>query len=315
MDTGSHYSVFTKDEFHYCVQIDHVREVIRTPTLVLAPVLTSGFLGYLDFRQTLCPVIDIHAAGGSRPPSEAAGPHTLMVLECESRLFAVLIDRFVESLVLETAEGAEETPPLPEVSGQLVDQVFRYRGKALNRLNLHYLKSFVENNIHVQLQGQDTQLHPEEEHVDPKDEIEMVCFGIDHHRFGIPITDLIEVVSGYSVEPLFQTNSFLRGLINLRGQIIACVDISEAIGLSSRKMEEKNQYILLQHEEQDLALCIDSISKKQKFLRSQIQNVDHIFSGELADYLLGIIEAGTERIFVISGPKIFASRHLLPYQE
>jgi chemotaxis signal transduction protein len=122
-------------------------------------------------------------------------------------------------------------------------------------------------------------------------------------------------VEGYSVEPLFRTNSFLRGLINLRGQIIACVDISEAIGLPRRKMEEKNQYILLQHDDQDLALCIDSISKKQKFPRSQIQNVEHIFSGELADYLLGIIETGGDRIFVISGPKIFASKYLEPYQE
>ena len=128
-------------------------------------------------------------------------------------------------------------------------------------------------------------------------------------------SDLLEVIEGYSVEPLFQTTTFLRGLINLRGQIIACVDISETIGLRSRKMEEKNQYILLQDNERDLALCIHSISKKQKFRRSQIQNVEHIFSGELADYLLGIIEASPDRIFVISGPKIFASKHLLPYQE
>jgi chemotaxis signal transduction protein len=104
-------------------------------------------------------------------------------------------------------------------------------------------------------------------------------------------------------------------LINLRGQIIACVDISEAIGLTRRKMEEKNQYILLQDNDQDLALCIDTISKKQKFLRNQVLNVEHIFSGELADYLLGIIETGLDRIFVISGPKIFASKYLVSYQE
>ncbi|MCB1158117.1 MAG: chemotaxis protein CheW [Leptospiraceae bacterium] len=80
-------------------------------------------------------------------------------------------------------------------------------------------------------------------------------------------------------------------------------------------MEEKNQYILLQDNNRDLALCIDAISKKQKFKRNQIQNIESIFSGELADYLLGIIETQPDRIFVISGPKIFASKYLLPYQE
>jgi len=315
MNAASYYSVFKKDEFHYCISIEYVRGVIRIPELILAPVKMPGFVGFLDFRNTLCPVLDIHALIRNEQVEAVKGPFSLMVLEFESSLFAVLIDRFVESLQMDDELQDPEAKTQLADTRQLVDEVFRYKGKALNRLSPQFLKSFVKNNIKDQLKEHAHRLKPEELQDSNDTEIEMICFGIDHLRFGIPITDLLEVIEGYSVEPLFQTTTFLRGLINLRGQIIACVDISEAIGLPCRKMEEKNQYILLQDNERDLALCIDSISKKQKFRRSQIQNVEHIFSGELADYLLGIIEASPDRIFVISGPKIFASKYLIPYQE
>ncbi len=315
MNTGIHHSVFTKDEFHYCVQIDHVREVIRIPELILAPSQTVGFMGFLDFRKKLCPVLDIQALLRNEAPIASEGPYNLIVLEYQSILFAILIDRFVESLQLgEDALSADSAPP-SDSRQKIVSQVVRYQGKALNLIDLAVLKTFVELNLDKQMQPQSAIEQDVEQQIEADAEIEMICFGIDHFRFGIPISSLIEVIEGYSVEPLFRTSSFLRGLINLRGQIIACVDISEAIGLPRRKMEEKNQYILLQDNDRDLALCIDSISKKQKFARAQIQNVEHIFSGELADYLLGIIETGAERIFVISGPKIFASKYLVPYQE
>jgi chemotaxis signal transduction protein len=315
MNTGSHYSVFTKDDFFYCVSIEYVREVIRIEKLILAPVSVAGFVGFLDFRKTLCPVLDIHSLLRNEQPEATTGPLHLIVLEFESSLFAVLIDRYVESIELAEDAQTPENSPVPEERKQLVGQVYRYKGNALNRLAPNFLKAFVQTHIKDQLAEAQSECEQETLPAENDPEIEMICFGIDHLRFGIPITDLVEVIQGYSVEPLFQTDPFLRGLINLRGQIIACVDISEAIGLPPRKMEEKNHHILLQHEEQDLALCIDSISEKQKFRRSQIQNVEHIFSGKLAEYLLGIIEGEPDRIFVMSGQKIFGSKHLLPYLE
>lgn len=313
MSYATQYSVFTKEEFHYCVPIDQVREVIRTQDLIQAPVQAPGFLGYLDFRKTLCPVLDIPTLIPGQVARKHEGAFTLMVLEWESHLFAVLIDRFVESFALEESQAAKLTDDGSH--RRAVAQVFRYRGRALNRLDLGFLRNHVATHLHDQLDGQSKSTSASDAGTEDLDEMEMICFGLDHLKFGIPISDLVEVVEGYSVEPLFRTNSFLRGLINLRGQIIACVDISEVIGLTNRRMEEKNQYILLQHQDRDLALCIDSISKKQKYLRSQILDAGHIFDGELSDYLLGIIETGQDRIFVISGPKIFASKHLVAYQE
>jgi chemotaxis signal transduction protein len=182
-------------------------------------------------------------------------------------------------------------------------------------LDLDFFKNLILTNIILKEQESKFIEPQSSTQIEVQDEIELICFTIDNFIFGVIITDLIEVIEGYGMQPLFRVNKMLRGLINLRGQIIACVDISEIIGLELRKMEEKSQYILIQNGNSDLALCIDNISKKQKFSRHDIQNVESIFSGELGEYLMGIIEKNSERIFVISVPKIFESKHLLSNRE
>jgi len=224
-------------------------------------------------------------------------------------VFALWIDRYVESLSV-----GEEAAEIREPSTRpLIDQVFRYKGKGLNRLNLSYLRTYIQD--HVGELFPPGMLLNSGSGTPAELESELLCFSIEKLQFGIPIVDLVEVIAGYSVEPLFKTNSFLRGLINLRGQIIACVDLSEVLGLPKRRMEERNQYLLLQDNERDLALCIDNITKKRKFSTSQIQPASSLLNEELSDYLHGVIEEGSTRIFVLSGPKIIASKYLEPYQD
>ena len=315
MNTFSHYSIFSKNEIYYCIPIDNVKEVIKVNSLILTPLRIAGFLGYIDFRRSLCPVLDIAGIINSNVTQKSNESFQIMVIEYESTLFAVLIDRFIESYKFDEYDNISEDRNGKEREEILVNKVFRYKDIALYRLDLNYIKNLVLNNIkNNDLEPTELELTDKNQNEDIE-EIEMICFTIESFLFGIPITDLIEVIEGYGMQPLFRVNKFLRGLINLRGQIIACVDISETIGLEPRKMEEKNQYIVIQNGDSDLALCIDMISKKQKFNRRDIQNVESIFSGELSDYLLGIIETNLERIFVISGPKIFESKYLLPNRE
>ena len=149
MNGSSQYSVFTRDEFYYCIPIDQVREVIRTPQLILAPVRTLGFLGFLDFRQTLCPVIDISSLIRGQTAEPQEGAFTLMVLERDASVFALLIDRFVESILLEEAAPIEQAQN-PE-GRHIIEHVFRYADKALSKVDLAYLKSYLASNVQDQL--------------------------------------------------------------------------------------------------------------------------------------------------------------------
>lgn len=315
MTSGPHLTIFQKDGFHYGIPIEEVREVIHGAYLIPAPVQVKGFLGFFDFRKKLCPVFDIQALLDQKPGEaeeipRAEAPRNLIVVESGGIVFALWIGKYVESVTI----GADSAAP----GGKpLVDQVLRYKGTSLSRLNLTFLGSLIqESNAELLPPKGPGDASPGAGEADAAAR-EFLCFTIDTLEFGIPLVDLVEVIEGCSVEPLFKTNDFLRGLINLRGQIIACVDISGIIGLPKRRMEERNQYLLLQDRERDLdlALCIDTITKKRSFHPSRIQSVASLLNEELCSYLLGVIEDGEGRIFILSGPRVIASKYLEPYQE
>ncbi|MEI6386929.1 MAG: chemotaxis protein CheW [Spirochaetota bacterium] len=326
MNSGPQLTIFLKDGFHYGIPIEEVREVIHGAALIPAPVQVKGFIGFFDFRKRLCPVFDIQDLLDQKPQEQVSIPPSealknLIVVESAGIVFALWIGKYIESVALGADSAAQATDSdggsFESEERPLVDQVLRYKGTSLSRLNLAYLGSFIHDHF-VELlppKGQGTESGAAREA--EVAEREFLCFTIDTLEFGIPLVDLVEVIEGCSVEPLFKTNDFLRGLINLRGQIIACVDISGIIGLPKRRMEERNQYLLIQDRESDLdlALCIDTITKKRSFHPSRIQSVASLLNEELCSYLLGVIEDGESRIFILSGPRVIASKYLEPYQE
>ncbi len=313
MGVSLNLSVFKRGEFYFCAGIEHVREVIQVDKIIPSPKKILGLQGFVDFREIICPIFDVTAILSGQEVEHGQERYTIIVLEAEGHLFAIQIDRFVESIT-PSDEIIAQIQETSKLETEIIQNSFRASNTVYHLLNLKYLKELLaskhenlvqEGKTHEKLEGPTTK----------DEEIEMICFTIEGMRFAIPIADIVEVIEGYRVEPLFQVNPFLRGLINLRGQIIACVDISMSIGLEARVMGERSQHILLQNQEQDLALCIDSVSKKRKFLKKEIASADHIFTNEFGSYLLGVIEEPNDRLLILSGSKIFESKDLAAYLD
>ena len=131
MKPSSHYTIFNKNGYLFGISIDHVREVIHGAILIPAPVASSGFLGFFDFRQKLCPVFDIQTMLDHAPAPQEIVPRNLIVVECDRAVFALWIDHYVESVQV----GDAEMDAPPEIGDQpFVDKVFWYKGKSLTMI-------------------------------------------------------------------------------------------------------------------------------------------------------------------------------------
>ena len=115
--------------------------------------------------------------------------------------------------------------------------------------------------------------------------------------------------------PLFKVTPCLRGLINLRGQVLATIDISQEMGFEPRRLAEHNQFIVLQGDGTELALCIDKILGIQQLPQARIQKADTVLSGDITRYVHGILETDQGTIMILSVPDIFDAPQLQPYRR
>ena len=141
----------------------------------------------------------------------------------------------------------------------------------------------------------------------------LLCARINDVRFAIPIEHVIEIVEGNEVTPLFKVPAIVRGLINLRGQVLACLDISTELGLAPRPLGERNQFVILVEQGVELALCVDKVTGIRRLAADQVQKADMMLAGDMKRLATGMHEGEDDPLLILAVPNVFTAPSLLPH--
>lgn len=88
-----------------------------------------------------------------------------------------------------------------------------------------------------------------------------VVFEIGEQQFGIPLDGVLEIDRCGKVTPLPRTPIWLRGVTNLRGQIMSVTDFRELLRIGDQRRAVVEKIIVVQSESQDsqTALVVDRV--------------------------------------------------------
>jgi purine-binding chemotaxis protein CheW len=136
---------------------------------------------------------------------------------------------------------------------------------------------------------------------------QIVVFKLGQEEYGLSIGQIKEVVTTPVITRMPQTQSFVRGVANIRGTVIAMLDLEERFGLlSDHAAPRSEQY----------ALVIDSAEFKMGVLVREVPNtlsisadaIEQVFSSDndsQGSYITGIIKMDKRLIIMIDIYKVF----------
>lgn len=131
----------------------------------------------------------------------------------------------------------------------------------------------------------------------------------------IEITKVLEVIEGFEVTPLYKVAEFIRGLINLRGQVIACIDLSGDLGADQIIIDERNKFIVINESGLDFALCVDELIGIQSIDKSVFQESEKVFSERVAQFFPYFVDE-VDELKLIMKPELFLnSESLINYRR
>ena len=84
-------------------------------------------------------------------------------------------------------------------------------------------------------------------------------FYLDGHYFGVPVQQVQEVLRYQEMTEVPLVSRVVRGLINLRGQIITAVDLRRQLGMSDRPEKQKPMNVIMRTEDGAFSLLVDEI--------------------------------------------------------
>ncbi len=117
-------------------------------------------------------------------------------------------------------------------------------------------------------------------------DLQIVNFTVDSVNYGVPVDQVREVRDMQAVTPVPGAPDYVEGVTNLRGQIIAVVDLRKRLGLADGDgLAEKIMIIDL--DKSAVGVVVDSVTEVSTIKASDIERNVEVTSA-LSDFILGV---------------------------
>lgn len=143
-----------------------------------------------------------------------------------------------------------------------------------------------------------------------KVDFKMVTFSLGGKEYGIDIMNVKEIARAGRFTYVPNVAPFVRGVYNLRGDIISVIDLRVMFHLPVEKGEEDapESLLILRVEDHVFGVIVDSIDKVVGISRSSIQPPHPIFGDINVKYIRGIVENAGKLYIILDIARIFSPK-------
>jgi|SRR6056297_638218 len=106
---------------------------------------------------------------------------------------------------------------------------------------------------------------------DDRSELELLSFRVGEQEYSVDIMSVREIRGWTRATPLPHSETYVRGVINLRGAVLPIIDLSSRLGIGATETTERNVIIVVQLEGQSIGLLVDAVSDILSIPRSELQ--------------------------------------------
>lgn len=89
--------------------------------------------------------------------------------------------------------------------------------------------------------------------------LELAIFSIDEMLCGIDIAHVQEINKHFEVTPVHHAPSYVRGVVNLRGQIVTVIDLRKKFGLEAMPINEDMRIVIVNSGEESIGILVDGV--------------------------------------------------------
>lgn len=135
------------------------------------------------------------------------------------------------------------------------------------------------------------------ENVD-SDRAQFATFMIEDHIYGIDVVTVQEVVRALPITRVPRAPEFVRGLINLRGQVATAIGVRELFGLVD-DFKGPPMNVVCGHSSGLLALQVDSIGDVIEVPKSNFEITPLTISGRIRQFMPGVYKTDSDLLSIL----------------
>ncbi len=130
-------------------------------------------------------------------------------------------------------------------------------------------------------------------------------FKIKGDYYAIPVLDVQEVIKPYNLTPVPLSQNYVKGLINLRGQIVTSLSLRKLFKMNEDDLSD-HMNIIVSHEDSLYALMVDEILDVIEVENKDFESIPETINDNVKKFIKGVYKLEKQLIILLDLEKVLS---------
>src|ERR1700722_386800 len=145
--------------------------------------------------------------------------------------------------------------------------------------------------------------------------VQLIVFHLEDEEFGVPISEVREIIATGPVTPIPNSPKFIVGVINVRGEVPVVIDLKERFSLRKKKEIESKHIVLTEQDKNLFGLLVDEVTEVLRVEENTITKAPDLVTKIHEDYVKGVLTIDNRLILLLDLAKVLSEEGLERYTE
>jgi purine-binding chemotaxis protein CheW len=137
-----------------------------------------------------------------------------------------------------------------------------------------------------------------------------LTFRLGNEDYGIEIRYVTEIVGMQKITEVPDMPNFVKGVVNLRGQVIPVIDMRLRFHMQSREYDERTCIIVVNINSTQVGLVVDTVNEVRNIDEDQVSPPPKTAGADSAQYIQGMGKVGDEVVILLEGQRLLFEKEL-----
>ena len=140
-----------------------------------------------------------------------------------------------------------------------------------------------------------------------------LTFRLGHEDYGIEIRYVTEIVGMQKITEVPDMPMFVKGVVNLRGQVIPVIDMRLRFNMPPQDYDERTCIVVVNIGGAQVGLVVDTVNEVRNIEESQVSPPPKAAGADSAQYIQGMGKVGETVVILLEGKRLLREHEMAAF--
>jgi purine-binding chemotaxis protein CheW len=148
-----------------------------------------------------------------------------------------------------------------------------------------------------------------------REEMQMLTFTLDNVYYGVNVHQVREVKNFEGVTPVPYAPAYVKGVTNLRGEVLPVIDLRKRFGITEQKEHESTGIMIIVQDKHPIGVMVDSVMEVLTLPKEDIETNPDSLIVDKNESVLGVAKHDKDLIILLDLMKVVSRDAIKSIEE